>query len=427
MKPMKTPEAAVEAVNALEPDGDVVDATRDLPMFDPPSFPNINTNNEFDTGDDGSIINAGEYKKVKIDNDDTLTFDTSNGQDFLIEKIEAKREAVLNFQPGRYFIDEFQADDDVVLNVLNGGPVEIFIGDKLEPKKGAEFNTGGSPGDLIIRLYQGAEAKFKEESEFTSTIYAPGDNSKIEFKKESVVNGGVFTRGEVKIDKDTELFYGADAEQAGREVAQCDVTPELVLEYRMEEPSWDGTPGEVEDTSGNGRNGTSKGGVDTSNANPAIDGNPGTCRYGEFDGNNDGIDDPDAANYLEGLSAITVMAWVYNTDSLSGNDRGIFFTNNPSSGKDHRLGIRYDTSGFATAAAPTSSRPACKPPNVATARTVSGRDRVQRDSQNQWQHVAMTWESGGDLRVYVDGTEVDRRRWATRAKARAEQSTPSTR
>ena len=211
-------------------------------MFDPPNFPNINTNDEFDTGGgDGNIINAGEYKKVKIDNDDTLTFDTSNGQDFLIEKIEAKSKSVLNFQPGRYFIDEFQADDDVVLNVLNGGPVEIFIGDKLEPKKGAEFNTGGSPGDLIIRLYQGAEAKFKEESEFTSTIYAPGDNSKIEFKKESVVNGGVFTRGEVKIDKDTELFYGADAEQAGREVAQCDVTPELILEYRMEEPSWDGT------------------------------------------------------------------------------------------------------------------------------------------------------------------------------------------
>ena len=123
-------------------------------------------------------------------------------------------------------------------------------------------------------------------------------------------------------------------------------SPGPLLEYRMEQTGLNGTAGEILDTSGNNRHGTSFGGLATSIESPAIPGNPGTCRYGDFDGTNDRIIDSDAGDYLNGLEAITVMAWVYNTASLSGNDRGIFFTDDPSGGRDNRLGLRYDTQGF---------------------------------------------------------------------------------
>jgi MSHA biogenesis protein MshQ len=61
-----------------------------------------------------------------------------------------------------------------------------------------------------------------------------------------------------------------------------------LAEWRMEESQWTGAAGEVADATGNGFNGTMQNdGADTSitNPGPALPGNPGTCRYGEFDGN----------------------------------------------------------------------------------------------------------------------------------------------
>ncbi|WP_376690386.1 DUF6701 domain-containing protein [Wenzhouxiangella sp. EGI_FJ10409] len=185
----------------------------------------------------------------------------------------------------------------------------------------------------------------------------------------------------------------------------CPGTTELLLEYRMEQSGWDGTPAEVLDTSGNDRNATSVGGADTSGSDPAIAGNPGSCRYGELDGNNGGIVDASASDYLNGLSAITVMGWVYNTDSLAGNNRGIFFTNSPTN-NDNRLGLRYDTDGFfgggqnlIKASVFTDD---CDPNQECHQVETVSNVMVQ----DQWQHIAMTWRSGETIRVYVDGSEV---------------------
>ncbi|MDZ7829350.1 MAG: LamG domain-containing protein, partial [Halofilum sp. (in: g-proteobacteria)] len=174
----------------------------------------------------------------------------------------------------------------------------------------------------------------------------------------------------------------------------------------MDEPGWNGTLDEVGDSTGNGHAGTAVGGATTDDTEPARAGDPGTCGYGTFDGSDDGIDDTDAGAYLNGLSAVTVSAWVYNTAGLGGNDRGIFFTGDPASGKDHRLGIRYDNSGF------NSGGNNVIKAGIQTTDCNDGNDCVQVETepdvmtQNGWQHVAMTWVSGGDLRVYVNGQDV---------------------
>jgi MSHA biogenesis protein MshQ len=182
--------------------------------------------------------------------------------------------------------------------------------------------------------------------------------------------------------------------------------PPPLVDYRMDEPGWNGTLDEVGDNSGNGHAGTAVGGATTDDTEPARAGDPGTCGYGTFDGVDDGVDDGDAGAYLNGLSAVTVSAWVYNTAGLGGNDRGIFFTGDTSSGKDHRLGIRYDTSGFNGGGNNVIKA------GIQTTDCNDGDDCVQVETepnvmiQNGWQHVAMTWVSGGDLRVYVNGQDV---------------------
>jgi hypothetical protein len=93
---------------------------------------------------------------------------------------------------------------------------------------------------------------------------------------------------------------------------------DVVAEYRMEEDLWSGTVGEVIDSSGNGANGTASGGATTANINPAVAGNPGTCRYGEFDGVDDYLN---VGNISATLNATASLAfWIRTTQT--GNDVG---------------------------------------------------------------------------------------------------------
>lgn len=65
-----------------------------------------------------------------------------------------------------------------------------------------------------------------------------------------------------------------------------------LVEYLFEQSSWNGTSGEVRDTSGNGYHATAKAGVSgsapatTASTTPALGGSNGTCRYGSFTRNN---------------------------------------------------------------------------------------------------------------------------------------------
>lgn len=185
------------------------------------------------------------------------------------------------------------------------------------------------------------------------------------------------------------------------------ILPEPLVTYRMEQSAWSGDPGEVLDTSGHGRDATALGGANTGQTDPAIPGNPGTCRYGEFDGRNDQLRDADAGDYLNGLEAVTVMAWVYNTAQLAGNDRGIFFTGNPSSGgRDNRFGLRYDTDGFFGNQQNVIKASISSDDCSANAECLQVETVANVMVRNDWQHVAMTWERGKSIKVFIDGVEV---------------------
>ncbi|MBN1378547.1 MAG: LamG domain-containing protein [Gammaproteobacteria bacterium] len=89
-----------------------------------------------------------------------------------------------------------------------------------------------------------------------------------------------------------------------------------VAQYSMEETVWNGTAGEVTDESGNNLNGQSNNGAFTTNTNPAIAGDPGSCRYGVFDGTNQYLEVADNA-LLDIGDELTVAVWI-NPDALPG-------------------------------------------------------------------------------------------------------------
>ncbi len=301
------------------------------------------------------------------------------------------------------------------------------------PQFGLKVNEGGSgTDDFFVRLDQNADYStdiVPGETYLLVAQYSKGtdnffSNAKLWINPECDVNPPSNPSAERNVSPNnpvsdvstvgfrSENLSGSDAFEVGQvavgarwqDVVRC--SPGPLLEYRMEQASLNGTAGEILDTSGNSRHGTSFGGLETSIESPAIPGNPGTCRYGDFDGSNDRIIDSDAGDYLNGLEAITVMAWVYNTASLSGNDRGIFFTDDPSGGRDNRLGLRYDTQGFFgngsnVIKASVFTDECDLNQECRQVETVSG-----QMVQDQWQHIAMTWTTDGEIKVFINGSQV---------------------
>jgi len=111
--------------------------------------------------------------------------------------------------------------------------------------------------------------------------------------------------------------------------------PTPIAEYHLDESEWSGTNGEVSDETGN-FNATAHGYVSTSNTNPAILGNPGTCRYGDFDGDDDYIELPSDFNDLSG--SFTITAWINPSNLNSGSRIFIDDQTNSNGGYGFSLG-----------------------------------------------------------------------------------------
>ncbi len=114
----------------------------------------------------------------------------------------------------------------------------------------------------------------------------------------------------------------------------------------------------------------------------------------EFGGVNDKVEDSDAGSYLNGLSAITVSLWIKS--DVMGENRGILFVREPT-GIDEYLGIRYDKNGVFGGGVNGIK---------ASVRTTLGYTQIESSSDVQttgWQHLALLWEAGSGLRLYING------------------------
>jgi len=114
-----------------------------------------------------------------------------------------------------------------------------------------------------------------------------------------------------------------------------------------------------------------------------------------FDGSGGYVVDEDAETYLNGLDALTVCAWVKS--NVIGTDRGFIIFSSPDT-TDNR-DIRYDVAG---AQGGGTNLVKCG------ITSTGGRQQLESSSGVQttdWQHLAMTWNSGAPVRLYIDGVQ----------------------
>ena len=99
-------------------------------------------------------------------------------------------------------------------------------------------------------------------------------------------------------------------------------------------------------------------------------------------------------NLINELEAFTIALWV-KSDKVNTNSG--FISTGKRNGKDDRFSLRYDAVGSKGIGA-----------NVITAaiKTTKGVQTYESASNVQtteWQHIALTWQSGQKLKLYING------------------------
>ena len=177
---------------------------------------------------------------------------------------------------------------------------------------------------FIVGVYDKADNKMKLyiDGDLNNTLNVSG---KLDvYKGDSYIasenNNGYYFNGnidEVKVfntnlyDRQIKTIYdnekdGKNYDGSARTCHMCSL-PKPIANYRMDACSWDGTSGEVKDSSGNDLNGVAKNGANTDVGK--------LCRGGKFDGSNDYVEISNNS-LLNPTGAFTSSVW-FKADSIS--------------------------------------------------------------------------------------------------------------
>jgi parallel beta-helix repeat protein len=153
-------------------------------------------------------------------------------------------------------------------------------------------------------------------------------------------------------------------------------TTGLIGYWKMDEEFWDGTEGEVKDSSGNGNNGTARNDATTTDFSMS-------GKAGEFDGKDDYVIIP---NIIDGLSEITIEAWFNYANSLNwrwiyGSGSGFNYNPGFCIHKDTNL-MRYHWQ--------------------TNTHSFYGEDGSITLSPNEWNYIAFTYD-GSQIKSYING------------------------
>ena len=161
--------------------------------------------------------------------------------------------------------------------------------------------------------------------------------------------------------------------------------PKPVLQYRLDEVSWDGSVNEVADSSINGLNGRSYQGANTSNVDPALGANVGTCNYGEFDGDNDYVEIPDDP-LLDYLDNFSVGVWIKIDEIPTGGLKTIL-------SKDENYEFHVKAGGKINWWWQVNG--------TNTSRQL---DSIATINAQEWTHIVISY-TAGDQKIFINGVE----------------------
>jgi hypothetical protein len=261
-------------------------------------------------------------------------------------------------------------DDAKVPSTQTSFPVYVDLSDLP-----ADFHTNVATDGCDIRVSNSAGTELAHE---LVDYDATGDTGELHFLADSIAGTGDTTfyiyYGRAANCYATDATYGAEA-----------VWSSYKAVYHLE-GSYDGTSGEMVDSTGNGFDATSGGGtVSPTSAAGKLSGGAQ-----DFDGTNDGITLPTFGSFFDGSNDHSVTMWV-NIDDHSNNTYTTIFDPRETDKISYAQIYRNagGTEGFYSLYQNSSTGW-----QIISNTTDSNND--------QWYHYAASWDASGNLTQYVD-------------------------
>lgn len=376
--------------NTPTPTGSVTTVNPSFPPLSPATFPSFSSSTD---KKNVSTISAGTYNKIEIASNN-LTTAFTGGTYYIKELILSKSNTTAQLAPGDYYIEKISMANNSFITISPAGPVRIFIKDSIQGGNEIGINANGAVENLIIYLYSDASIDIGNGEQghsnlnFNGVIYSPYDNTSIEFGNNNDIQGAILSAGEIDVGNNTYFNYSSAVESAVIGAFGCTRIP--IADYRLDECKWNGTTGEVKDSSGNNLHGTAQGTAQIS-TDSIIN------LSGVFDNstsNNAAISIPDnnlLSPHVGTNGEITVSAWVklnaYPTSALQG--RIPIVAKGDNNNWEYALYIYQDhRAGFSVWQSSGSSYKEISGGNLAL---------------NTWYHITGVLKKGSFARVYVNG------------------------
>lgn len=376
--------------NTPTPTGSVTTVNPSFPPLSPATFPSFSSSTD---KKNVSTISAGTYNKIEIASNNFTTAFTG-GTYYIKELILSKSNTTAQLAPGDYYIEKISMANNSFITISPAGPVRIFIKDSIQGGNEIGINANGAVENLIIYLYSDASIDIGNGEQghsnlnFNGVIYSPYDNTSIEFGNNNDIQGAILSAGEIDVGNNTYFNYSSAVESAVIGAFGCTRIP--IADYRLDECKWNGTTGEVKDSSGNNLHGTAQGTAQIS-TDSIIN------LSGVFDNstsNNAAISIPDnnlLSPHVGTNGEITVSAWVklnaYPTSALQG--RIPIVAKGDNNNWEYALYIYQDhRAGFSVWQSSGSSYKEISGGNLAL---------------NTWYHITGVLKKGSFARVYVNG------------------------
>ena len=267
------------------------------------------------------------------------------------------------------------------------------------------FNTGG--GDIfgiasagLSNSWHHVVAVFTNNNVLDNKLYIDGVDQTLTHRRGTIVNSRAVVNSHIRLggwwrsngyrfrgQLDELKIYTGEVSQTTIDIDRLAESPcfKPMVRLHLDESVWNGIANEIIDATVNGHHGTALNGAGTLQINSAISGDPGTCGYGVFDGNDDYIEIPHSAN-LNGTTALTYTAWV-NANQWNGTRQIMAKSVHGGGSGRAQMGIFAEGNQL-----------------KGRAETNNGRITISTTlpSTNSWHHIALTY-SETSLTLYVDG------------------------
>lgn len=317
---------------------------------------------------------AKKYNHVEIRNTCQARLSNPNKVIYIVN-LDIEDDAKLTLTSGDYWVQQISTSDDAHINI--SGDVRLFVyydfvlnnNTKITLEPGASFTVVG---------YN--DIQLNNNSSLEGDVYA---NHLLSLNNNSSILGRVTSK---------KLFMEGSS-QINNATIPPDPTPHPVLSLRLDEDYWNGTYGEVIDSSGNGFNGTTKNSPQPKKDNPAlpVDFNKlGTCGYGDFNHNQAQYIEVPHNSKLSNEDTITVSAWI-NPSSYPRNDLYTIVSKNGN--YEFHLNARGQVNWY------WELKDTNYTMNLTTTQSIP---------KNQWSHVAIRYNahSRDKASIFINGQEV---------------------